>query len=420
MAAMMAARPGQSLPKQFPEWGDLKAAYRLLSEPEVTSRALIAPHCAMTWKACMGEGVVLAVQDDTHLAGKCKREAHTTLAVTPSGRCLGVLNLRCFARPKPAPDETRAQREERWRESLVWSDAVREIGSGPVGTRLIHVADRAADTFELFEACEEVGVGVVVRADHDRRVQEGSMKLWAFLAAQPAAGRRQIQVGQQRNARGQIVRSGRLATVTLRFSAVTLEPPWNHPGRQHGPARMWAVYAREEQAPTEPECEPIDWLLLTSEPVESLATAERIMGYYERRWLIEEWHRAWKEGCGVEEAKLDEPEDHLRRAMILAVIAVRLLQIRDLADPQQRLTNDAAALAAHVPLLWRQVAAKLAKAELATLTPRLFLLTIAKLGGYLGRKNDPRPGWKVLWRGWYDLQLIVHGVELTTASKPFG
>lgn len=38
------------------------------------------------------------------------------------------------------------------------------------------------------------------------------------------------------------------------------------------------------------------WHLLTSEKVASAADARRIVSHYERRWLIEEYHKAWKSG----------------------------------------------------------------------------------------------------------------------------
>ncbi len=56
--------------------------------------------------------------------------------------------------------------------------------------------------------------------------------------------------------------------------------------------------------------------------------------------------------------------------------------------------------------------AKLGKYEASSLTPQQFLLTIAKRGGYIGRKSDPRPGWKVLWAGWYEISIVVEGAEL--------
>ncbi len=48
------------------------------------------------------------------------------------------------------------------------------------------------------------------------------------------------------------------------------------------------------------------------------------------------------------------------------------------------------------PATWIAVAAKLGRHRARRLTPRQFMLTIAKRGGYLDRKHDPQAGWKVL------------------------
>ena len=37
---------------------------------------------------------------------------------------------------------------------------------------------------------------------------------------------------------------------------------------------------------------------------------------------------------------------------------------------------------------------------------------VAQMGGYLGRKNDPRPGWIVIWRGWNDIVQMVRGIVI--------
>ena len=168
---------------------------------------------------------------------------------------------------------------------------------------------------------------------------------------------------------------------------------------------------REETPP--PGEERVEWMLLTSQSVESFDDAERIIGYYERRWVIEEWHRAMKEGCRLEKSQLDEAGDLQRLAALCSVVAVRLMQLRDMAD-QARVgprADDPAALAQAVPALWRLVVADLAECEPHTLTPRQFWLTVARQGGFLGRKRDGRPGWKVVWRGWYDLTYMIRGAQ---------
>ncbi len=126
------------------------------------------------------------------------------------------------------------------------------------------------------------------------------------------------------------------------------------------------------------------------------------------------------EGCGVEKANFDDPENYLRRAAVLAVVAVRLMQLRDLADTGKPIAQDPKALCKWLPKLWRTVAAKLLKIPLAELTPRQFLLLVAKRGGYIGRNSDPRPGMKVLWRGWFAFHLLVQGASLFSPNNSSG
>ena len=41
---------------------------------------------------------------------------------------------------------------------------------------------------------------------------------------------------------------------------------------------------------------------------------------------------------------------------------------------------------------------------------------VAKIGGYLGRKNDPPPGHQLIWQGYAALQLMAMGFALRGAS----
>jgi len=401
----MSESPQMSLPKQAGNWADLKAAYRLLDNDRVDPHQIGQTHRQQVYRAMADHSRVLLVQDDTDLqavkiAGG-EHVQHSTLAVTPDGSVLGVLQQAWFTRPKPAKDETRRQRMDRWRASCVWSDAAKTIGHAPNGCRWIHVADRAADDLAFMNACVEMGHGFVIRARHDRRVDEATDKLWSRLADASPIGGMTVTVGQQRDDCGRVTRRQRRAKVELAIATVQLEPPWNHPGN-HAPRTVQAIHLREVDPPC--DVEPIDWMLLTSEPVENLQQACRIVRDYECRWVIEEWHRVLKEGCRLEASQLDAIENLQRLAAILSIIAVRMLQLRDLADPQRspQTAADPQALARTCPPRWIAIVAALAGRDPQELTPRQFYLTIAQRGGHPARKCDGRPGWKTLWRGWYN------------------
>ena len=408
--------PQDSLPKRAGNWADLKAAYRLLDNPQVQPAAIGEAHREWTRQRIATLPRVLCVQDDTDLQGARvpggEQVMHSTLAVDPEGRIQGILDQRWFEHVQASPGETRRQRHQRWRESCVWSDAAKAIGAPPPGQQWIHVAARAADDLSFMQACRQVPADFVVRARHDRRLKDGPAKLWEQLRQVSPAGELEVRVGEQR--RGpKVTRQGRLARVKVRFSPVTLSEPWNHPGSAQA-QWVWAVYLRDMEDHGK---ETIDWMLLTSEPVNTLEDALRIVRWYRCRWVIEEWHRTLKEGCRLESAQLEGVDNLRRLSAICAVVAVRLLELRDLAEGDGEQADSPEALRATTSPLWIQMVAQLSGRSPQTLTPRQFWQTIARQGGWLGRKRDGRPGWKTLWRGWYDICRMIRGAELLLGSS---
>lgn len=431
----MAETPDRSLPKQTEDWADLMGAYRFLNNPKVTPERIQYAHRDSVRSECTQHPLVLAVQDTTELdftGHKAVRDLgpigdgrgrgilqHSTLAVAPEGRLFGILH-QVWKLRIPAPEgETRTQRLQRPRESDFWPESVRAVGSLGEATRVIHVADRGGDLFEMMAACgEQANVGFLIRAQHDRCVQGGPDKLWSWMAAQPIAGDRDVLIpARSAGASG----ADRIAKVSVRFSRVSLDPPRKDP-RFTAPLDVWVVYAREENPPA--DVEGIEWMLLTSEAMDTIEDACERIHWYSLRWVIEEWHRAEKTGCRLEASQLKSAAAIESLAAFVAIVAVRLMQLRDLAqvavkesseDPSSP-ANQPQALQAAVPRTWLLIVAKLAQCDPTDLTPRGFWLTIAKRGGFIGRKSDGMPGWLTLWRGWYDIMLMVHGAELLGAA----
>ena len=326
---------------------------------------------------------------------------------------------------KPA-GETRSERLRRRRESELWPDTVAAIGEAPKRTRFITVTDRGGDSFETFAACERYGHGCVIRARHNRSVNQGRTRLWPFMRSRPVAARLTIDVPARQGHHRVASRQARRAEVSVRYGQVKLDAPRQDP-RFRKPRTLYAVHVREENPPEHTK-EPIEWVLLTDEPVESLDDALRIIAWYRARWVIEEWRRAEKEGCGLEDAQLDHGDDLMRLAAIVCVIAVRLIQLRDLADdmnvtdpngeqgeqPRTRIAESPDALRRFVPQVWLTAVARTGPhpVDPATLSPRQLWRRLAMKGGWLARTGDGRPGWKTIWRGRTDFTLIVQGLQL--------
>jgi hypothetical protein len=154
---------------------------------------------------------------------------------------------------------------------------------------------------------------------------------------------------------------------------------------------------------------PIRWVLYTSLSVESFSDAWQVIGYYELRWLVEEYHKALKTGCRVEKRGLRTAARLERMLGMMSVIAIRLLQLKSAArhDPERPAKQ-------LVPPLWLRMlkAAGPKLCRVHDMTIGAFYRELAKLGGFLGRKSDGEPGWITIWRGWEKLNTLVRGAEL--------
>jgi hypothetical protein len=425
VATAITTYPQHSLPKACDDWADLKAAYRLLSNPRVTADAIQAAHRRQTLRRCKAYPVTLSIQDTTELDFTGRKNIrglgpigngggqgllqHSALAVTPERRVVGLLHQQWLRRVSVPKGETRRQRLARPKESDVWPAAVTGIGRAPRSTRMIQVCDRKGDCFQTMQACDEQGHGFLIRAQHDRCVNQDTDKLWSFMGKQPVIGQRRLSLPASHG------RPARKAKLELRCAQVALMPPQHDP-RFSEVRVVWAVYATEPKPPK--QADPIEWLLLTSEPTETVTETEERLDWYTCRWIVEDFHKVEKTGCRLEASQLDDAEDVQRLAAIVGVTAVRLLMLRYLAQRAIDPTIPAAEpeeLQRAVPWLWIVVVARADKKDSVDpqkLTPREFWLRIARQGGYIGRSSDGRPGWSTIWKGWYDFMFMFHGAEL--------
>lgn len=433
MAAAMAAAPNQSLPKQLAGWAELKAAYRFLDNPKITPDGIQQTHRERVREACASHARVLVVEDGSELdftrhtcveglgligdgRGRGLRQ-HSSLAVTTDCRLLGVLHQLWWKRVRTTPGETRRQRQARPTESDVWARSIQAIGSLGPTTRAIHVMDRGADCYATMHTAHHHNSGFLIRARHDRYINDSTEHLWSYMRKQSICGTRDVAVPARPGRGESSAQPARIARLDVRFAAVSIPPPRNDP-RYSEALAAWAVYVVEPDAPA--GIQPLEWLLLTSECVSDAASANERVDWYTCRWLIEEWHKVEKTGCELEAAQLKTAAGLERLAAFTAIVAVRILQLRELAqaatEPQAADPNSPSEqpeeLQKLVPREWILVVSFLAKCTPEKITPRQFWTTLAKRGGFIGRKSDGQPGWQTIWKGWWEIMLLVQGLEI--------
>ncbi len=305
------------------------------------------------------------------------------------------------------------ERRRRDRESEIWRTSMREVGSPPPGVQWIYVCDRYADDFETYETCQTVGADFLIRVAQDRRAalgheaSEPSNRLLQLARSLPAMGDKRIWVRQRPT------RKARWANLLVGSAPVTVFPPWLA-GRESTPLLGWLVRVWDPDPPKGED--PIEWVLLTTMVVEDLEAALTIASWYSLRWLIEEYYKCLKTGCAVEKRQLEEVE-RLRACIgILAVVAVRLLQLKQRARVNPDRPAVACAPEGHVQVL----AAYLNRAAEGW-TVREFWRAVARLGGFLARTSDGDPGWQTVWRGWQKLDLLTIGAGLVQSTdKKYG
>ena len=428
LATGMVEAPDKSLPDQFPEWSDLKAAYRFFDTAEVTFDAICTPHWNQTRNSKPGR--YLLISDTTDL-DFTSHQATSGLGMLGDGNgrgfqlhpCLmfnldekqivglagAVTQYRSF-KPK---NETRAQRLERSRESDVWGNIVDQVGSAPEGSQWIHVFDRGGDYFEAMCRVKLSGNDWVIRASKlNRKVtdcQGEEVYLWKAIEEATELGTFTMDL------RSTPRHAARKASLTIYCCEVTFKPPVRKsPWLKQCEIKaltMNVVIAKEKNPPKGNE--PICWVILTSLPVACFDDAWNVLEYYEHRWMIEEYNRVAKSGCIIEEHAL-RTSDRLEAIVgLTSIIAVRLFQMKLIGRNQPE-----AKASTHVPSTWLKGLKLIRpKIRLTEMTVYEFFRQLAKLGGFLARKHDGEPGWQTIWRGYQKLHQIMVGIDLAQRNS---
>jgi hypothetical protein len=434
VATALARAKSGTLAKALDSWSDLKAAYRLVDLPDATREAVQEPHLAGVREALGQDGVYLIIEDTTDIDLTHRRDLeevmgwigdgrgigfwlHTSLALRVEGYddeerprvgVVGLLAQQAWQRTHQPrrKRETRAQRAHRPdRESDRWAKALEGVRA-PSEATWIYVADREGDIYETFERCKRADVRFIVRAKHPRALHEAAGSIFDAVAVTPAVGGYEIPL------RARPGMSARQAGVEVRCATVEIRGPWR-PGGRRGPLELTVLEVREVAPPPEQKA-PIHWRLLTDLPCGDWQAVRRAIGYYERRWLIEEYHKALKSGLGMEQTQLGTPARILTLCGILSVVACRLLELKCRARAEPDEPIDPGSIS---PTALAVLTAYYGEPA-SGWTWRVLLVSIARLGGFLARKSDGLPGWQTLWRGMQALLTLEQGFLLAKPEEP--
>ena len=267
--------------------------------------------------------------------------------------------------------------------------------------KVIHVADREGDIYEVLSDIKANKESCVIRCSYDRNcIDENGkrVKIKSHIHSKTPLGMIQILVPDKGNS------PERVATLTLRSCHVKLAPE----GKE--PIEVNVVEACEKNPP-ENESEPLNWLLWTFEDVDTLDDVIRVVGIYKKRWTVEQYHKISKSVMKVEKSQLktDDRID-IYLAMCLAV-ALRILQIKLLS---QRYPDEPCTIV-YTESEWKATY-QYEHGDLPEKNkiPTVLEMTkmVAILGGYHNRKSDGPPGVITLGRGLGKLAYLSKGYQM--------
>jgi hypothetical protein len=431
--SQLGAHPTASIPAACRGRADMEAAYRFFDNDKCGFDNVLQPHIDRTRQRVEAQPVALLVPDTTEidltrpeqqvrgagpLDGGSRRGLflHLMHAFAPDGTPLGTIGAIPWTREDGKPTNATRTRGERaatpieQKESYRWLLSLRqareEAGRCP-GTQMIFVADSEADIYDvLVEATEEPrAVDWIVRACQDRALvddtEDASLdQLRAQALTAPVLYRKTITV-RGRSAKVACEDRGRRqprqtreAVVEVRAVRVTLRAPQRSAG-QHPDVTVNAVLVTEVDPPVDDVA--VEWLLLTSLPIDTTDQVRLIVEYYCARWLVEVFIRTLKQGCRAEERRFEALHRQLSYLAVSLIVAWRTLYVCRLG----RSCPDVSCEVLFEPEEWRPVYQVVKGQKPPKTPPKLqeMVRLVAQLGGYVSRKRGDEPGPQTVWLG---------------------
>ena len=332
------------------------------------------------------------------------------------GTCLGLLSGQIWTR-KGRRTVSHDRRELSDKESQRW------IATAMVAKPLLANAamvtalgDRESDIFALYASAAEQHFHVIARSMHDRKLADDN-GLYATSEAMAIVGQRAIVLP----ARAQ--RAERVVPLVLRFGAVKLTRPQSKFLR-HLPESLPLTLVDVREIDPQSGTEPLHWRLLTTHPVANAGEAWRIVEWYKRRWLIEQFFRVLKtQGFRLEDSQVATADRLLKLVAIAAkaaVITIQLLQARDGRGQQPThlafKANEVAALTA----LNQDIEARSKRLKNPHPSDSLAWAAwiIGRLGGWDGYPSSKPPGPITMKHGLEYFHAVAVGWSLRNVCMP--
>jgi hypothetical protein len=413
----MSHKPDASFPKALVT-AELEAAYRFFNNVGVKPAGILEPHVCRTLDRMSAEAVTLVVHDSSIISFNSEgyREGltlsrgekqqfllHCSLAVAGDGsrKPHGVLAA-SYHVPVRTADKLLQDR---------WADHVRDVHAlGLAAASVVHVMDREADDYEVLDLLSGLNGRFVIRVQHNRKLANDG-RLRETLGRAQARAERLVPLSRRSAASSgpkqrsiHPAREGRTARLAISSASLVVPRPRT---AVHALSEALALNVVRVWEPDPPEGEtPVEWLLYTSEPIETIEDILRVVDWYRARWTIEEYFKALKSGCALEKRQLGDLHALTNALALFIPIAWQLLLLKSQA--RERPAAPACDVLTADELQVLRAAARKPLPDQPTIQDAV--LAIAALGGHL--KHNGAPGWQTLASGYEKLRLLLAGWNL--------
>jgi len=425
IARAVEGSPDAGFPRMVESDGELEGIYRFFGNDAVSAKSILEPHVTATMARAKQANLCLIVHDTTEFEFSGARDglgltrgnrqgfyAHFAMAVLPGPERipLGICGLELVNRPV-RKDTVRKRHshhiaKDPTRESLRWLRLLESVESRRDGFDCIHVMDREGDMFELMALALHLGTRFVIRGGRERALLNEAGTVEKVLATTQPRTYREASVSVRKPKRRELIaprpgasRQQRIAKLAIGSHVVEIRRPKI---RKHWDRsiKINLVHVWEPKPPRGED--PIEWVLFTTEAVDTADQLHAVVDYYQYRWIIEEFFKSLKTGCSFEKRQLESFHALSNALAVFSIIAWRMLLARAVARAYPERT--ATSVLSQTQL--RLVRHRLKLAKLPS-TAKEALYAVARLGGHLKRNGDP--GWLTLGRGFEKLLFLQAG-----------
>ena len=419
----LAKNPSLSFPQAMPDAADLEAAYRFFNNVKVRPEEILRPHIGQTVERVLQEAVILVAHDSSIVSftsegkeglaqhfGKQQFLVHCSLALQADERHrpLGLLAMSQHL-PIKTPGKLLNDR---------WPDQIREVHAlGISPGNVVHLMDRESDDYDLLSFMKTMGARFVSRVKFNRRTVDGGY-LEASLEQAVVQAEREVYLSRRTGKRvgakqlkANPPREARLAQLSVSAGRITIP---RTPTARDSSEKFLELNVVRVWEPTPPANQSaVEWLLYTTEPIDTAEQLLQVVDWYRARWTIEEFYKSLKTGCALEKRQLGDLHSLTNALALLAPMAWHLLLIK--SEAHTRPTTSADFVLDKEELEVLRVAAVRGRELPENPTVLDAMLSIAALGGHL--KHNGLPGWQTLARGHQQLKLLVAGWTLRRAVE---